>query len=139
MASLRLLLRADGILDRSYGAYRASHIALSTSRLAAADHVPQSAQRRAAVRFGGDARVPIEAGVLVADGVVRSASTMSAASGHSHQVVETEQQLVGVLLASIGDEGREVIAQLVPLTCGAQLRLLADDMSGGSDQEVRAG
>ena len=31
MASLRLVLRADGILDRSYGAYRASHIALYSS------------------------------------------------------------------------------------------------------------
>jgi hypothetical protein len=31
MASLRLLLRADGILDRSYGAYRASYIALYSS------------------------------------------------------------------------------------------------------------
>ena len=72
-------------------------------------------------RFGCDARVPIEAGVLVADGVVTSASTASAATGHSHQVIETEQQLVCALLASIGDEGRKVVAQSVPATCGAEL------------------
>ena len=44
-----------------------------------------------------------------------------------------------MLLASISDEGRELVTQSMPVTCGAELRLLADDMSGSSDQEIGAG
>jgi hypothetical protein len=50
-----------------------------------------------------------------------------------------EQKLVGVLLGSAKDEGREFVTQSVPATSGTERVLAADDMSGGSDQEIGAG
>jgi hypothetical protein len=69
--------------------------------------------------------------------VVMFAATGSGANRHSDQVVETEQKLVGVLLASVSDEGRELVTQSMPVTRGTERLLVADDMSGSSDQENR--